>query len=86
MRTVWTGNNNRGRAPGGDRKPPAILKEEVMLCIICRKRKAELPDRNYQGIGRPIKKICKECHSERLKGDLVGILETERKRRPTNEL
>lgn len=41
-------------------------------CSICHIRPAEVPDRNIQG--RPIKRICKQCHIERLKGDLGRIL------------
>lgn len=40
-------------------------------CIVCHERKPEVPDRNVQG--RPIKKLCKHCHRERLIGDLKNI-------------
>jgi hypothetical protein len=42
-------------------------------CIICRKNPAELPDRNV--MGRPIKRVCRECHADRLRGDMKRILE-----------
>lgn len=41
-------------------------------CRICRERPAEVPDRNVQG--RPIKRVCRQCHAERLRGDLVLAL------------
>ena len=49
-------------------------------CIICGINKAEVPDRSYQGIGRPIKKVCVKCHSERLKEDMKYILEIHKRR------
>lgn len=42
-----------------------------MLCIVCYKRDAELPDRNTMS---PRKRVCKECHRDRLTGDLRNIL------------
>lgn len=42
------------------------------LCESCHKNKAELPDRNR--MGRPIKRICKECHADRLRGDILAIM------------
>ena len=41
-------------------------------CSICRIWPAELPDRERGG--RPIKRICFECHKERLMGDVRAIL------------
>jgi hypothetical protein len=38
------------------------------LCELCGLRRAELPDRNR--MGRPIKRLCRECHAERLVGDM----------------
>jgi hypothetical protein len=52
------------------------------LCIYCRKRVAAVPDRNR--IGRPIKRVCRECHSDLLRGDMVNILR-ERERRKQEE-
>ena len=45
--------------------------KKLKLCIICHKEPAEIPDREV--MGRPIKKICKKCHSERLKQDMQII-------------
>ena len=45
----------------------------MKLCIICRQRPAEVPDREV--MGRPIKKICKQCHAKRLQNDLNVILD-----------
>jgi hypothetical protein len=43
------------------------------LCIICREKPAEVPDRNQ--MGRPIKRVCRECHAARLRGDLKRIMD-----------
>jgi hypothetical protein len=48
-----------------------------MLCIICRQNPAEVPDR--ERMGRPIKRVCRACHVDRLRGDLAAILERRRK-------
>ena len=42
------------------------------LCEICGKRPATVPDR--ERMGRPINRLCSECHSMRLRGDLDGIM------------
>lgn len=42
------------------------------LCEVCGKNPATIPDRNR--MGRPINRICSECHSKRLKGDLFDIM------------
>lgn len=42
------------------------------LCIVCGLRKAEVPDR--ETMGRPIKRVCRECHRGRLAGDAERIL------------
>lgn len=47
------------------------------LCIICRERKAAVPDRDS---GSKKLKVCSMCHRERLKNDLRHILAVERKR------
>ena len=47
-------------------------------CVVCDARPAELPDRNR--MGRPIKRVCRECHAARLRGDLVHILRVKRER------
>lgn len=41
-------------------------------CIVCGVRPREVPDRNRMP-GRPIKLVCRQCHSERLRGDLQRI-------------
>lgn len=48
------------------------------LCEICRINKAELPDR--ERMGRPIKRVCRECHSERLRDDLRYIMDRRKRR------
>lgn len=44
----------------------------MRACIVCRIRKPAVPDRNVDG--RPIKRLCLECHQGRLKGDIEVIL------------
>ena len=51
----------------------------MSLCVVCHTRKAELPDR--QVTGRMVKRVCRECHHDRLRGDLIRILDVERARR-----
>ena len=46
------------------------------LCEVCHARPAVLPDR--ERMGRPIKRICRECQSDRLTGDLKKIFDLER--------
>jgi pimeloyl-ACP methyl ester carboxylesterase len=41
-------------------------------CIVCHEREARVPDRNRPG--RPIKRVCRECHAARLTGDLTALL------------
>jgi hypothetical protein len=53
-----------------------------MICIICHKEKAEVPDRNR--MGRPIKRLCKSCHAKRLSNDLQRILDNRKKNESTN--
>ncbi len=50
------------------------------MCIVCHVNLAELPDRNR--MGRPVKRVCKECHAERLKQDFenIVVLENAKKR------
>ena len=45
-------------------------------CIVCRERPAEVPDRNALGAtGRmPAKKVCGQCHAQRLRSDLDRII------------
>lgn len=49
------------------------------LCVLCRKRPAAVPDRNV--MGRPIRRVCRECHSGRLQGDLRTVLNEREKAR-----
>ncbi len=44
----------------------------MKLCERCHKNKATIPDRNK--VGRPINRICKDCHIKELQGDLTLIL------------
>ena len=39
------------------------------MCIVCHKRPPAVPDRNV--MGRPIKRVCLECHGEHLRMDLM---------------
>lgn len=56
----------------------ASPERSVKLCILCHQRPAVVPDRDQ--MGRPIKRVCRECHAARLRGDLVEIREVEGKR------
>ena len=47
----------------------------VRKCILCRERPAEVPDREQ--MGRLIKRVCRQCHGERLRGDLVEVLKVQ---------
>jgi hypothetical protein len=51
----------------------------MKLCILCELRPREVPDR--EAMGRPIKRVCSECHRARLRGDLQKILAERDKRR-----
>lgn len=42
------------------------------LCILCKKNKAEIPDREQ--MGRPIKRICEKCHAVRIMTDFIKII------------
>lgn len=44
----------------------------MRLCIVCKTRLAAVPDRMVTG--RRINKICKECHSDRLRSDLRAVI------------
>ena len=48
------------------------------MCEICHKNPAEVPDR--ERMGRPINRICLECHTKRLKEDMDRSLELQRRR------
>lgn len=43
----------------------------MKLCERCHQYKAEVPDRNR--MGRPIKRLCRRCHSDELIEDLLRI-------------
>ncbi len=51
----------------------------VKLCEICGIGKATVPDRNRGG--RLINRVCSDCHSLRLRGDLIRIAEIQKQRR-----
>jgi len=42
------------------------------LCTICHERPRQVPDRNKPG--NFALKVCRECHSARLRGDLRRVL------------
>ena len=50
-----------------------------MKCIVCGEREATVFDRN-EGCFAKKKKVCLECHSNRLKNDFLDILIIEKKR------
>lgn len=45
------------------------------LCVICKTRPATVPDRNRPG--RPINRLCSECHATRLQEDFVKLCKKE---------
>jgi len=49
------------------------------MCEICHKNPATVPDR--ERMGRPINRICGECHAKRLKMDIVSSMTEQIKRR-----
>lgn len=49
------------------------------MCEICGKNPAEVPDR--ERMGRPINRICGECHAKRLKTDMAQSLFMQKKAR-----
>ena len=48
----------------------------MKMCIICKKNPATVPDRNTMNRQ---KKLCSECHSKRLRSDLVNIVKLHNK-------
>lgn len=44
------------------------------MCTICKKNPATVPDR--EKMGRPINRICTNCHGNRLKGDIKRVQES----------
>lgn len=43
-----------------------------MKCVLCLRRPAEVPDR--ERMGKPVKRVCGECHKKRLLDDIKSIL------------
>lgn len=50
------------------------------MCKICGIKKATVPDRTYENIGRQVKSVCQSCHELRLRGDMQKIIELNEKR------
>lgn len=50
------------------------------MCKLCGEREAALPDRN-SGSSVFRKEVCRECHAERLRGDLEYIMDVEKRKR-----
>jgi len=51
-------------------------------CIVCRERRAEVPDRNRtQGSRMLPKAVCGQCHAKRLLDDLRRVVKQQDKRR-----
>lgn len=49
------------------------------MCELCGEKPATVPDR--ERMGRLINRVCSSCHSLRLAGDMVRILELQKSRR-----
>ena len=56
------------------------------MCEVCGKNPAEVPDR--ERMGRPINRICLECHAKRLKMDIVFSMTVQiiKRREQLNEM
>jgi len=50
------------------------------LCIVCHERKAEVPDRERR-TAWGTKRVCRQCHADRLMGDVNRILRFEAEKR-----
>ena len=50
------------------------------ICKLCRQRPATVPDRNRTASVRFRREVCSDCHAERLRGDLLAIIDHERRR------
>ena len=48
-----------------------------MMCILCRRNKATVPDRSRPG--RPVARLCVECHRDRLARDMLEVVKAARK-------
>jgi len=51
-------------------------------CILCGENRATIPDRSR--MGRPIMRVCKQCHTARLTNDLA-LIEQHRKKQKALE-
>lgn len=49
------------------------------ICVICGEKPATVVDRE-EGPWAKKKKLCADCHVNRLKNDLITVLEVEKKR------
>jgi len=49
-------------------KEATYMSKPKKMCIVCHRRPPTVPDR--ERLGRPIKRVCSECHGERLRLDL----------------
>lgn len=47
----------------------------IKLCVLCGVRPREVPDR--ERMGRPIKRVCRQCHGQRLIGDVRKIMKAD---------
>lgn len=47
----------------------------MSLCIVCHVAPAEVPDR--ERMGKPVKRLCRMCHADRLLADLRKIRDGE---------
>ena len=61
-----------------------LLGGSEMKCIVCNDKEATVPDRN-EGCFAKRKKVCSDCHANRLKNDFINILLVERKRREAQD-
>jgi hypothetical protein len=59
-------------APRPVRRPAGEGDFVKRLCVVCGKRPPTVPDR--ERMGRPIKRVCTECHGKRLQADMTAIL------------
>jgi len=50
------------------------------VCVVCQKRPAAVPDRNKPGSRR--REVCRECHANRLMGDLQSIVRQRKEPKP----
>ena len=48
------------------------------MCELCKTRPATVPDRNC--MGRPINRVCSDCHAARLRGDLINVVKSHNKK------